>query len=135
MPFIEWDKKFSVNVKEIDIQHQGLFKIINDMDEAISAGKAQEVTQEIVQRMNKYAVIHFDTEEKYMIKFIYPGYAEHKKEHEQFIIKVGQMNGRIKAGVSVMSSEITRFLKDWLMNHILVTDKKYGPYFNENGLI
>jgi len=26
------------------------------------------------------------------------------------------------------------FLKDWLFQHILGSDKKYGPYLNERGI-
>ena len=135
MPFIEWDEKFSVNVKEIDDQHKGLFQIINDLNDAVSAGKAQDSIEATVHKMIEYAKVHFRTEEKYMIKYNYKDYAEHKVEHDKFSLKVLEMNSRLKAEVYVMSSEITRFLKDWLTNHILVTDKKYGPYFNENGLV
>lgn len=135
MPFIEWDDKFSVNVKEIDDQHKGLFKVINDLNDAVYEGKAQDIIEVTVHKMIEYANVHFATEEKYMIKFNFTGYSEHKAEHDTFHMKALELNGRLKVGVYVLSSEIMRFLKDWLTNHILVTDKKYGPYFNENGLV
>ncbi len=135
MPFIEWAEEYSVNVKEIDDQHKGLFQIINNLNDAVSEGKAPGVIDATIHKMIEYANVHFATEEKYMTKYHYPGYQEHKAEHDQFNLKSLEMNGRLKAGVYVMSTEILRFLKDWLTNHILVTDKKYGPCFNENGLI
>jgi hemerythrin len=135
MPFIEWDEMYSVNVKEIDDQHKGLFRIINDLNDAVSEGKAQDIIDATVHKMIEYAKVHFTTEEKYMTKFNYHDYPQHKTEHDRFNIKVLEMNTRLKSGVYIMSTEISRFLKDWLTNHILVTDKKYGPFFNENGLI
>ncbi|MDD5259862.1 MAG: bacteriohemerythrin [bacterium] len=135
MPFIEWDEKYSVNVKEIDEQHKGLFQMMNDLNDAVAAGKAQEIIDATVHKMIEYAKVHFTTEEKYMTKFNYHDYPVHKAEHDKFSIKVMEMNGRLKAGVYIMSTEIARLLKDWLTNHILVTDKKYSAYFNENGLI
>jgi len=30
--------------------------------------------------------------------------------------------------------EIMTFLKEWLLDHIKVIDKKYSDFFNENGL-
>ncbi|MDD5492479.1 MAG: bacteriohemerythrin [bacterium] len=135
MPFIEWDEKYSVNVKEIDDQHKELFQIINDLDDAVSGGKAQDIIETTVHKMINYAKTHFATEEKYMTKFNYHDLPEHKTEHDKFNIKVLEMNGRLKTGVYIMSTEISRFIKDWLTHHILVTDKKYGPFFNENGLV
>ena len=135
MPFIEWDEKYSVNVKEIDDQHKGLFLVINDLNDAVSAGKAPDVIETTVSKLIAYAKVHFATEEKYLTKFRYHEYAEHKKEHDNFNIKVLAMNERLKSGVYILSSEISRFIKDWLTNHILVTDKKYGPFLNDNGLI
>lgn len=135
MAFIEWDEMYSVNVKEIDDQHKGLFQMMNDLNDAVAAGKAQDIIDATVHKMIEYTKNHFATEEKYMTKFNYHDYAAHKAEHEKFSIRVMEMNGRLKAGVYIMSTEISRLLKDWLTNHILVTDKKYGPFFNENGLI
>jgi len=34
----------------------------------------------------------------------------------------------------VLSLEVMNFLKDWLMNHIQGSDKKYGPYLNSHGI-
>jgi hemerythrin len=135
MAFIEWDEKYSVNVREIDDQHKGFFRIINELDDAITGGQAADIIETTVNKMIDYAKVHFATEEKYMTKFRYQGYSEHKEEHEKFYIKIMEINGRLKAGVYVMSSEISRFVKDWLTNHILVTDKKFGPFFKENGLV
>ncbi len=135
MPFIEWDEKYSVNVVEIDTQHKGFFRIINDLNDAVYEGKAQDIIEATVYKMIEYAKVHFATEEKYMTKFNFTGYAEHKMEHDNFHMKALELQERLKVGVYILSSEIMRFLKDWLSNHILTTDKKYGPFFNENGLV
>ena len=33
-----------------------------------------------------------------------------------------------------ISIEVMNFLKDWLSNHILGSDKRYGPFLNGKGL-
>ncbi|MBI1864448.1 MAG: hemerythrin, partial [Nitrospirae bacterium] len=43
MTLVTWDSTWSVNVKEIDAQHQKLIGIVNDLHEAIKAGKARDV--------------------------------------------------------------------------------------------
>jgi len=34
-----------------------------------------------------------------------------------------------------MSVEVMEFLKDWLEKHILGTDRKYGPFLNDKGVL
>jgi len=36
-----------------------------------------------------------------------------------------------KRGGSALSADLLRFLKDWLIQHILVSDGKYAPYLAE----
>ena len=40
-----------------------------------------------------------------------------------------------EAGKSMMSVDLMHFLKDWLMVHILGTDKKYSEYLNGRGVM
>ena len=61
-----------------------------------------------------------------MKKWNYPGYVYHKGEHTQFVSKVAAFQADCEAGKVAMSLEVLSFLKDWVSNHIQITDKKYG---------
>ena len=41
---------------------------------------------------------------------------------------------RVIEGDYHIASEILEYLKQWLVNHIQITDKKYVECFKENGL-
>lgn len=131
---IQWDGSLSVNVAEIDGQHQKLVKMINELNDAMRAGKSREILGKIVAGLISYVEIHFATEEKYFAKFNYPETIPHKQEHAAFTTKVNDVAGKFKSGHLGISIELMDFLSTWLGKHIKGTDKKYSAFFNANGL-
>jgi hemerythrin len=43
MSYLKWSDKYSLNVAEIDEQHEKLFSLVNDMYDAMHAGKGTEI--------------------------------------------------------------------------------------------
>jgi hemerythrin len=134
MALFEWDSSYSVSVAEIDKQHQKLVAMINDLNDAMKQGKGKDILAGIIGELFTYAGNHFANEEKYFDKFAYPAAASHKLEHNNFVKKVSEFKNSFDSGQLALTIEVINFLKDWLKNHIQGTDKKYGPFFNENGL-
>ena len=134
MSLIQWNDSFSVNVVEIDQQHQKLVAMINDLNDAMRQGKGKDVLGKIVNGLIVYAESHFKTEEKYFDQFGYPETDSHKKEHSDFVVKVSEFKSGFEKGKIGLSIEVMNFLSDWLQNHIKRVDNKYGPFFNEKGL-
>ncbi len=134
MPLIQWDDSFSVNVVEIDLQHKKLVGMLNELYEAMIVGKADAILGEVIDGLVRYAVIHFQTEEKYFDKFKYPKTNIHKKQHSDFTQKAAQFKDDFAQGKVCLSVEVMRFLSNWLKDHIKGSDKEYGPFFNEHGL-
>ncbi|MFA4920411.1 MAG: hypothetical protein WC581_14380, partial [Thermodesulfovibrionales bacterium] len=58
----------------------------------------------------------------------------HKKEHEIFTKKALDVKKLFEEGSLVISLEITNFIKEWIVNHVLGSDKKYSKCFVDNGL-
>ncbi len=144
MAFFKWDPRFSVNIAEIDQQHKKLVGFINRLYEVMQPASNQDmfdsalkelVTQAtVINEMVDYSQYHFSTEERYMRNYTYPGYEKHKKEHESFIHEVRIFKNDFDNGKVVLSIKIMQFLKKWLKNHILGTDKQYEPFFKGKGL-
>ena len=122
--FFDWDSTYSVCVGEIDEQHKQLVNLINELHSAMMARKAKEILGEIIDELIEYTSYHFGTEEKYFDKFGYEETEAHKSIHKKFVD-----NNKL-----FVSSKILNFLKDWLLTHIKVTDKKYMTFMNENGI-
>ena len=46
----------------------------------------------MIEELKDYTVYHFNTEEELFIKYKYPEYDEHKKEHDDFIEYIESVN-------------------------------------------
>jgi len=70
--WIPWLSAYEVKVAEIDEQHRELFRMFNDLLDAMWDGKGKAIMQEKLQFLASYAVTHFTTEENYMIRYNFP---------------------------------------------------------------
>jgi hemerythrin len=134
MALIEWSNDLSVGVTEIDSQHKHLIALINELNDAMKQGKGKDALGKTIGELFAYAGSHFATEEKYFSLFKYPETTTHKMKHQEFVKKVSEFKDGYDQGRLILTLEVMNFLKDWLKGHIQVVDKKYGPFFNEQGL-
>lgn len=134
MPRIEWDESFSVNHAEIDKQHKNWIKIYNRLTRVMDEGDPEaqkKITVEILQAMLDYAKYHFKFEEEFMRDIGYPARASHARLHRECDALIYEAYVSIQEGNSVLNSDLLSLLKGWLLNHILVEDKKYGQFAAE----
>jgi hemerythrin len=130
MPLVKWSPAYSVNIEEMDKQHQELLGVMNRLYEAIAAGYGSQEPSAAVDQLLKYAQEHFSAEERLMQRFRFPQLGGHKSEHRKFTEQASDLQRRLKAGQSVSAYEVLQFLRQWLVNHIQVTDAKYGKFIN-----
>lgn len=135
MALIEWSSELSVGIDSIDNQHQKLINMINALNDAMSTGEANEVLEKIFSGLAAYTQKHFAYEEQLFDKHGYAGTQEHKQQHKALIDQVVDLSEKFKSsGGSVISIEVMQFLKDWLTNHIMKTDKEYTDFLVEKGV-
>ena len=125
MHFVEWKEEFNIGIKEIDIQHRGLFDLINKLsnaDRIQSDGKYFYMT---FSKLIEYAGLHFSTEERYMSEAGYPGLEEHRREHLKFLSELSKLESRLENRTNNIEKEILSYLKTWYSSHILGEDRDY----------
>jgi len=128
---VKWNDAYALGIKVIDDQHKGLLDIVNDLFNHASANKEEEheYFKSVIKQAVDYIKNHFATEEKIMISTKYKGYDEHKKLHEEFILTVIKTAKDFESGKRLTLTSLGYFLKDWVLSHIAVVDKKYCDYF------
>ena len=134
MALIDWKDSLSVKIMDIDKQHRELFRIINELHEAMKTGKAKTVLNDILNRLIGYTKSHFKMEERLFILHKYPDTEAHLTQHENFVKKVSEFKEKFDNGSTSMSIEIIRFLSEWVENHIATVDQKYSEYLNSKGV-
>jgi len=131
MPLVEWNNSFSVQNADMDMQHQQLFGLLNQLHDAMSHGKGREVLPEVFEELIQYTKSHFASEELLMQKYNYPGLVIHKGQHEDLIVQVSKLQKQFLAGDFSASMQTRDFLKQWLIEHIKRSDQKYGVFLNQ----
>ena len=134
MSLIEWNETLHLNIGEIDTQHHKLVDMINELNDAMRAGKGKEIVGKILNGLIAYAASHFKTEEHYFEKLGYSGSVKHKSEHNNFVKKVTEFQQGYQSGRIGLTTQVMNFLGDWLQNHIKGSDKQYAPFFHEQGI-
>lgn len=134
MRMIKWENKFSVDVSIMDEEHKSFILIINKVVAGVTQNNKHEIISDALNDMIMYARSHFKTEEKYMIKFDYPEYHEHKKEHKDFLITTVGFCQRVMNREYDIIDDLREYLEQWLAEHLQGSDKKYSEYFNKNGI-
>jgi len=130
---VEWSASYSIGIKMIDDQHKGLLDIVNDLFNHSTGNEWEEQAyfKEVIQQAVQYVKNHFQTEEKLMAATKFPGYAEHKKAHDQFTLTVVTSAKDFASGKRLVLEKFAYFLKDWILSHIAVMDNQYAVYLRK----
>jgi hemerythrin-like metal-binding protein len=132
MDRIEWTPALSVGVADIDEQHQRLFTIIEGLISAQQEGREPDFFLHILSELVDYSDYHFRTEDNYMIENNYPLFLSHRKEHLEFIKKMGDLIAAFEKNEVTFSEDLFQFLFEWWYTHITESDLKYARYIKAN---
>jgi hemerythrin len=128
MSYLKWSDKYSLNVTEIDEQHKKLVSLVNDMYDAMHAGKGRDMIGTVIAEFVDYTDYHFKAEERLLRQNGYPEYDKHKEMHDNLSRKAHTIKEAFDRGNTPTAIEVMLLLTNWLNTHILEEDRKYKPY-------
>jgi len=132
-----WSPEYETGFPIIDQQHQEMFKVVSDLQEAMVRQAEPSYLKHLLQALLKDTIAHFTLEEDLMQEHGYPSYEEHKQIHDRLRQKITKVLRRLEAQEDVASgnSELSHFLHQWLVHHIQGQDRKMIQFFRERNIV
>lgn len=130
----KFTEAWSVNIKEMDKEHIGIFNYVNKIFKLIKQNANADELFKITKEFSVFTQKHFDDEERLMEKAKYSGIAAQKEAHRKLMDKVYDIVKKLENKEYVNLIDVMIFLKNWLQEHILGMDKKYSAPLNEHDI-
>ena len=132
--FMPWNDELLTGIEEVDAQHRWLVDATNRLHDELSKPQSDPaVVGEILEGLVDYTYNHFIMEEELFERLGYPESVAHKAQHDIFTARMGDLLMKHESG-EVASGEALELLKDWLIQHIMKTDKAYVPFLKSKGV-
>ena len=134
MIFMPWNDTIAVGIQEVDEQHRVLVDLINELHDALTADTPdQGAIGHVLEGLMDYTMNHFIMEEEWFERHDYPHTAAHKEQHNRFTSTIMNALTDFEDGHH-LPYELMEFLKHWLVEHIMRTDKTYVPFLKAQGI-
>ncbi|MBN2645121.1 MAG: hemerythrin family protein [Desulfuromonadaceae bacterium] len=134
MAVITWKSCYKTGIPTFDAEHRTLVDAVNSLYEGIRDKRGDEVLGSLFATLLLYTKKHFQHEEEFMLKYHYPAMEHHKQEHHKLKESLVDYQERFQSGYTGLSAEVFRFLRTWLLDHILETDMQFGEFLRQQNV-
>ncbi|HPT50767.1 MAG TPA: bacteriohemerythrin [Accumulibacter sp.] len=126
----QWSEEYELGITEIDDQHKGLVDLLNQLHKAIREHRGTTTSRRILDQLIDYTRTHFLLEESLMRVTAYPGVDRHRTQHKELISQIEALQRKMDQESVAISFELLHFLRNWLIQHIHESDKRFGAHFH-----
>ena len=123
---MEWRQEFSVQVPEIDKDHQILVDCVTEIERSLSNGGSQHSE---IAKLIYLSRTHFTAEETLMRAMGYSEIEAHIQEHKTFLTDLKVLEEQSLA--TGLSQESVAKVKHWLEQHFVSDDKQYASMLSK----
>lgn len=128
MTIIAWKEVYETGILALDNEHRELVAAVNRLFEAVRDKRGDEMLTETLVKLEDYVLKHFQNEERLLEQYKYPDIENHRQAHVELIAAVVEMKERSFAEKETLAKDLLKFLRTWILDHIVEVDKKYGPF-------
>jgi hemerythrin len=128
MVHFKWTKAHAVYLPQVDAEHRNLFRMAEELRQAVRTGSEATRVQELVRPLLAGIEEHFAHEESLMRSAACPDYAWHKLQHDTARKKAQQLTADMEAGDAEAPGRFLDFLARWIRDHCSLTDRMMGSH-------
>jgi len=142
-----WKPEYMFDIDVIDEQHKGFSEICLKSSMLCEMARTKPIQLpdviHLIYGMRAYAFKHFHTEETLLLKYGYPKFYDHIRQHDIFLSTMQKFIAELhehlaktqSAGQEVFlayAKHINDYLANWWAEHILNVDQEYMQYIREH---
>jgi hemerythrin-like metal-binding protein len=135
MALLEWQKHFELGIAEVDHEHQELIRLINRVHESLRQNPTVEEISAMLGEIHSLISAHFALEEKNMQALGYPGYEEHKRDHETLLDDIRDRMDECGTELPLDRGAFSARLNAWFSDHFRTQDARLHTYLKERGAV
>jgi len=128
MQHFKWTKAHAIFLPEIDAEHRNLFRMAEELHQAVRAGAEAARVQELARPLAVAIEEHFAHEERLMRSVACPDAAWHKTQHDAARKKMEPLFAEIEAGDVDAAREFIEYLGKWFRDHMSLPDRMMGAH-------
>jgi hemerythrin-like metal-binding protein len=124
LSYLEWKPEFSVGVPGVDLEHQQLIALINQLHASLLGHGSPTAAREFMGELHARISAHFALEEKLMREARYDQYSEHKQDHEALLDEITDMIDTLGEDGDELSGRLADQLDAWFSVHFRTHDAR-----------
>jgi len=132
---LEWNEGLNLGIKDLDDDHKQLLNSINELLAAINNNETTKIIIDKFTQLQSYAQSHYKREEEYLRKCGCTNLKEYKAKQHIFNDKFINLKNKLGSLQNYeIFQEISLFLTQWLINHIIEENIPTINLFEDCGL-
>ena len=128
MQHFKWTKAHAIYLPQVDAEHRNLFRMAEELHQAVRAGAEAARVQELVRPLLAGIEEHFTHEERLMRSVACPEFSWHKLQHDTVRNKGKELVEEMEAGNLEAPQAFLDFMARWLKDHLSLTDRMMSSH-------
>ena len=124
MSLLQWKPEYSVGVESMDVEHQEMIDLINEIYEKLNSNPDADQIEQCLGDIFSTVSMHFALEERLMRKSNYAEYQAHKDNHEELLDQIRDLMDDFDSDTAAGATRLEQGLSDWFAGHFSTFDAR-----------